>query len=132
MSLIEFVKSRDCIKNIKWKRSNLLCFCCNQTLTITMWGRKGLFHLTSSNAGTSGMGPEAELMEGSCLLACSPWLAQLALFFSPDHKAKYDIAHSGLGLLPSINNKENTIQTSPHLSLIEILPQVKFPPSKVC
>lgn len=41
MSLIEFVKSGDLIKNIKWKCSNLRCFCCNQTLTITNMGQKG-------------------------------------------------------------------------------------------
>jgi hypothetical protein len=42
------------------------------------------------------------------LLACFPWLAQLAFLNTQDHQARSSIAHNGLGSPPLIINPENT------------------------
>jgi hypothetical protein len=47
-------------------------------------------------------GADAEDMEGCCLLACSPWLAQPAFLQNPGPPAQDGIIYSFLGDVPSL------------------------------
>jgi len=80
------------------------------------WGGEGLFsshfHIaisspkevrTGTQAGQEA-GADAEAMEGCYLLACSPWLAQLASYRTKDHQPRDSTTHNGLGPPPSITN----------------------------
>lgn len=62
--------------------SGLLLCCCNQT-----WREEDIFQLTSysSTMREAEAGSEAGATEGCCLLACSPWLAQLFSSTARDH-----------------------------------------------
>ena len=74
----------------------------------------GLYHSSSKEvrAGTQGGNPEAgteaEVMEECCLLACFPWLAQLAFLktTTQNHRPKGGASHYGLSLLTLIINQE--------------------------
>jgi hypothetical protein len=49
---------------------------------------------TGTQAGQEA-GADAEAMEGCSLLACFPWLAQLALLSNQDYQPRDDTTHKG-------------------------------------
>jgi hypothetical protein len=53
---------------------------------------------TGTQAG-QGAGDGAEAMEGCSLLACFPWLAQLALLQNQDYQPRDGITHKGTSCL---------------------------------
>lgn len=90
---------------------------CPSVLSITVtdsmaegnMGKKGFVQSYSCNPIVKGSWgrdlearTEAEAMEGCCLLACSPWLTQLAIL---DHQPKGGTAH-GLGPPTSISKEK--------------------------
>lgn len=56
---------------------------------------------------------ETEAIEESCLMTCSPWLAQLALCITQDHQLRHEAIHSGLSASLSITNQENAPSNLP-------------------
>lgn len=71
------------------------------------------------------VGVTAQTTAERCSLAFGQWLAQFA---SPhqDGLSNSGTAHSGLDPLISIINPENTLQASPWVNLMEVIPQVRF------
>jgi hypothetical protein len=48
---------------------------------------------------------DAQVMEGCCLLVCSPWLAQPAFLYNPGPPVQGGLSHSGLDPPTSITKK---------------------------
>lgn len=75
--------------------------CCDQDNEQKQLRRKGFiwlippYHCPSlrSQGRDPEAGTEANAMEKRCLLACSPWLTQPALLYSPDHLLRDGTTH---------------------------------------
>jgi hypothetical protein len=63
-------------------------------------------------------------VEGCCLLACSPWLAQPASYRTQDHQPRDGATHMGWVLPSLIINWENALQ----LGLMEAFLQLRVHP----
>lgn len=69
-------------------------------------------------------GADAESMEGSCLLACFPWLIRPTSYRTQNHLLRNGTAHHGLGPPLLITKWENALQ----LDHIEAFPQLRLLP----
>lgn len=67
-----------------------------------------------------GAGPEAEVIERSCLLVCATQLAQPAFLHNP--RSPSQRCHSKLGPPTSISSQENAPQTYLQARKIETIP----------
>ena len=76
---------------------------------------------TGTRAGQEAE-PDAEAMEGCFLLACFPWLAQLAFLQNPGPSGQDGTTDHGLGPPQLTTNWENASQ----LDLKEAFPQLKL------
>lgn len=91
------------VKNTTWRNMGnkvLISSCSSQSF---LKRRQGKNSKQDMEAGT-----EAEATEEHCLLACSPWLAQIVYYATQDYFPTGDTIHSGLGAPTSVINQENT------------------------
>ena len=76
--------------------------------------------------GNLEAGADAEAMEGCCLLAYSPWLAQPLSYTNQDHLPRSRLTHNELDCLRSIINQENAPQTCLQANLRKVFSLLRF------